>query len=123
MVLSKYINKASWKKRLQWVPASYKAAHLGGGASSRSGATAGEGELWGCRNRQAMVGEGDFRAAPESPRATRVMCGVEKHFRSAHNSFLIFSSVSRANLSPGVPKKAREDPLPVPSDQHSLPFL
>ncbi|XP_036086349.1 pituitary adenylate cyclase-activating polypeptide type I receptor isoform X4 [Rousettus aegyptiacus] len=33
------------------------------------------------------------------------------------------SSVYLANLSPGVPKKAREDPLPVPSDQHSLPFL
>uniref|UniRef100_A0A2I3SKS7 Pituitary adenylate cyclase-activating polypeptide type I receptor n=1 Tax=Pan troglodytes TaxID=9598 RepID=A0A2I3SKS7_PANTR len=33
------------------------------------------------------------------------------------------SSIYLTNLSPRVPKKAREDPLPVPSDQHSLPFL
>uniref|UniRef100_A0A8C0JUW2 Pituitary adenylate cyclase-activating polypeptide type I receptor n=1 Tax=Canis lupus dingo TaxID=286419 RepID=A0A8C0JUW2_CANLU len=33
------------------------------------------------------------------------------------------SSIYLTNLSLGVPKKAREDPLPVPSDQHSLPFL
>uniref|UniRef100_A0A8C0DBH9 Pituitary adenylate cyclase-activating polypeptide type I receptor n=2 Tax=Mysticeti TaxID=9761 RepID=A0A8C0DBH9_BALMU len=33
------------------------------------------------------------------------------------------SSIYLTNLSLGIPKKAREDPLPVPSDQHSLPFL
>ncbi|VCX42267.1 unnamed protein product [Gulo gulo] len=33
------------------------------------------------------------------------------------------SSIYLTNLSLRVPKKAREDPLPVPSDQHSLPFL
>uniref|UniRef100_A0A287D3E8 Pituitary adenylate cyclase-activating polypeptide type I receptor n=1 Tax=Ictidomys tridecemlineatus TaxID=43179 RepID=A0A287D3E8_ICTTR len=33
------------------------------------------------------------------------------------------SSIYLTNLSLGVPKKTREDPLPVPSDQHSLPFL
>ncbi|KAM9216879.1 pituitary adenylate cyclase-activating polypeptide type I receptor [Dugong dugon] len=33
------------------------------------------------------------------------------------------SSIYLTNLSPGAPKKAREDPLPLPSDQHSLPFL
>nr|XP_035109377.1 pituitary adenylate cyclase-activating polypeptide type I receptor isoform X2 [Callithrix jacchus] len=33
------------------------------------------------------------------------------------------SSIYLTNLNPRVPKKAREDPLPVPSDQHSLPFL
>ncbi|XP_012931967.1 pituitary adenylate cyclase-activating polypeptide type I receptor isoform X2 [Heterocephalus glaber] len=33
------------------------------------------------------------------------------------------SSIYLTNLSLGVPKKAREDPLPVPSDQHSLSFL
>uniref|UniRef100_A0A5F9DTQ6 Pituitary adenylate cyclase-activating polypeptide type I receptor n=1 Tax=Oryctolagus cuniculus TaxID=9986 RepID=A0A5F9DTQ6_RABIT len=33
------------------------------------------------------------------------------------------SSIYLINVSLGVPKKAREDPLPVPSDQHSLPFL
>ncbi|XP_006774989.1 PREDICTED: pituitary adenylate cyclase-activating polypeptide type I receptor isoform X2 [Myotis davidii] len=33
------------------------------------------------------------------------------------------SSIYLTNISLGVPKKAREDPLPVPSDQHSPPFL
>ncbi|XP_023565717.1 pituitary adenylate cyclase-activating polypeptide type I receptor isoform X3 [Octodon degus] len=33
------------------------------------------------------------------------------------------SSIYLKNLNPRVPKKAREDPLPVPSDQHSLSFL
>ncbi|XP_019063606.1 pituitary adenylate cyclase-activating polypeptide type I receptor isoform X2 [Fukomys damarensis] len=33
------------------------------------------------------------------------------------------SSIYLTNLSLGVPKKAREDPLPVPSAQHSLSFL
>uniref|UniRef100_A0A3Q2H6R6 Pituitary adenylate cyclase-activating polypeptide type I receptor n=1 Tax=Equus caballus TaxID=9796 RepID=A0A3Q2H6R6_HORSE len=33
------------------------------------------------------------------------------------------SSIYLTNLRLGVPKKAQEDPLPVPSDHHSLPFL
>lgn len=45
MVLSKYINKASWKKRLQWVPASYKAAHLGGGVEQEWGYCWGRGTM------------------------------------------------------------------------------
>lgn len=47
MVLSKYINKASWKKRLQWVPASYKAAHLGEGRRAGVGLLLGKGNYGG----------------------------------------------------------------------------
>lgn len=69
---------------------------------------------------QGVVGEGDSKAVPGTP---DVCVELQGPFRSAHNSSLVFSFVSRTNLSLGVPKKAREDPLPVPSDQHSLPFL
>lgn len=83
----------------------------------------GRGDYRGDGKGQDLVGE-EISGLCLSPLGPPELCvGRRGPFRSAHNSFPIFSSVSRTNLSLGVPKKAREDPLPVPSDQHSLPFL
>lgn len=92
-------------------------------ALGREVSAEGEGRLWGDGKGQDLVGEKISRLCPSPLGPPEVCVGLRSPFRSAHNSFPIFSSVSRTNLSLGVPKKAREDPLPVPSDQHSLPFL
>lgn len=69
-----------------------------------------------------MVGGGTSGLCPRPLGSPELCVGLRSLFCSARNSFLVFS-ISRTNLSPEVPKKAQEEPPPVPSDQHSFPFL